>query len=190
MINQDINKDINLDDAGSADQPQADAGLATPDMSDSETLKAALAAMETKADEHWQRYLRAAAELDNVRKRATRDVENAHRYGLEKFAADVLNVRDSLAMGLDAARDHRTVEALLEGSEMTFKLLDQILTRHGVTEINPQGEPFNPELHEAMTVVDAPDAAPNTVVTVVQPGFELNGRLLRAARVVVAKTPD
>ena len=67
---------------------------------------------------------------------------------------------------------HRTVEALLEGSEMTLKLLDQVLSRHGVTEINPQGEPFNPELHEAMAVIDAPDAAPNTVVTVVQPGFE------------------
>lgn len=150
-------------------------------------LKARLSAMETKADDHWARYLRTAAEMENVRKRAQRDVERAHKYGAEKFAADVLGVRDSIAMGLDAARDNATVEALIEGSEMTLKLLEQVLNRHGVTELDPMGEAFNPEQHEAMAMVDAPDAEPNSVVQVVQTGYEINGRLLRAARVMVAK---
>ncbi|MFK8029417.1 MAG: nucleotide exchange factor GrpE [Gammaproteobacteria bacterium] len=152
-----------------------------------DSLQAALAAMEEKADDHWARYLRTAAEVENVRKRGQRDVEKAHKFGFEKFAGDLLGVRDSLVMGLDAAKDKATVESLVEGSEMTLKLLEQVLTRHGVTEINPVGEAFNPELHEALVMVDSPDAEPNTVVQVVQTGFEINGRLLRAARVMVAK---
>ncbi len=155
---------------------------------DVESLKKALSAMEAKADDHWARYLRTAAEMENVRKRAQRDVEKAHKYGFEKFAADVLGVRDSMAMGLEAAKEKATVESLIEGSEMTLKLIEQVLNRHGVTEINPLGEVFNPEFHEAMAMVDSPDAEPNTVVQVVQAGYEINGRLLRAARVMVAKS--
>ncbi len=154
---------------------------------DLETLRNALAAMEAKADDHWARYLRTAAEMENVRKRAQRDVEKAHKFGFEKFASDVLGVRDGMAMGLEAAKDQATVESLIEGSEMTLKLIEQMLNRHGVTEINPLGETFNPELHEAMAVIDSPGAEPNTVVQVVQAGYEINGRLLRAARVMVAK---
>ncbi|MEM7081820.1 MAG: nucleotide exchange factor GrpE [Pseudomonadota bacterium] len=150
-------------------------------------LKKALAAMETKADDHWARYLRTAAEMENVRKRAQRDVEKAHKYGFEKFAGDVLGVRDSMVMGLEAAKENATTESFTEGTEMTLKLLDQVLARHGVTEIDPAGETFNPDLHEAMAMIDSPDAEPNTVVQVVQTGYEINGRLLRAARVLVAK---
>ncbi len=157
------------------------------DLNDIDSLKKALAAMEAKADDHWARYLRTAAEMENVRKRAQRDVEKAHKFGLEKFAGDVLGVRDSIAMGLDAAKDQATVEALIEGSEMTLKLLEQVLARHGVTEINPAGQPFDPEWHEALAMIDSPEAEPNTVVQVVQTGYEINGRLLRAARVMVAK---
>lgn len=171
--------------SGGADQPSAaaeEAGEVTI-----QSLQAALAAMEAKADDHWARYMRTAAEMENVRKRGQRDVEKAHKFGFEKFAGDLLGVRDSLVMGLEAAKDQATVESLMEGSEMTLKLLEQVLTRHGVTEINPLGEVFNPDLHEAMVMVDSPDAEPNTVVQVVQSGFEINGRLLRAAKVMVAK---
>ncbi len=157
------------------------------DLNDVESLRKALAAMEAKADDHWARYLRTAAEMENVRKRAQRDVEKAHKFGLEKFAGDVLGVRDSIAMGLDAAKEQATVESLIEGSELTLKLLEQVLNRHGVTEINPAGQVFDPEWHEALAMIDSPDAEPNTVVQVVQTGYEINGRLLRAARVLVAK---
>ena len=174
--------------SGAGDTVPADHAVTPgPAHHDLETLRNALAAMEAKADDHWARYLRTAAEMENVRKRAQRDVEKAHKFGFEKFASDVLGVRDSMAMGLEAAKDQATVESLMEGSEMTLKLIEQMLNRHGVTEINPLGETFNPELHEAMAVIDSPGAEPNTVVQVVQAGYEINGRLLRAARVMVAK---
>ncbi|NNF17222.1 MAG: nucleotide exchange factor GrpE [Gammaproteobacteria bacterium] len=182
-----INKQ-NIDGPEVSAEAADDNSTATSDNQNADASPEALAAMEAKADEHWQRYLRTAAELENVRKRAVRDVEHAHRFGLEKFAGDVLGVRDSMALGLEAAKENGTVESLQEGGEMTLKLLDQVLSRHGVTEINPLGERFDPELHEAMAVIEAPDAEPDSVVTVVQPGFAINGRLLRAARVIVARS--
>lgn len=179
-----------IEEPAQGEEIDAGKGAGSPAEAETDTyegLKARLAAMEAKADDHWAKYLRTAAEMENVRKRATRDVERAHKYGAEKFAADVLGVRDSIAMGLEAARENVTVKSLMEGSEMTLKLLDQVLNRHGVTELNPVGEPFDPELHEAMSMVESPDAEPNTVVQVVQTGYEINGRLLRPARVMVAK---
>ena len=199
MINEENNTDIEVENiagentphggqgsAGDANEGEA-AGNTAIDLNTVEGLRAALAAMETKADDHWQRYLRTAAEMENVRKRARRDVEHAHKFGLEKLAADVLGVLDSLSLGLEAARENATVESLMEGSEATYRLLNQVLERHGITAINPQGQPFDPALHEAMTTLDAPDVPPNTVVQVIQPGFEIHGRLLRAARVLVSK---
>jgi len=189
-------KSVNSEDATvspdgyeQAAESQAQSASEAPelDLNDVESLQKALAAMETKADDHWARYLRTAAEMENVRKRAQRDVEKAHKFGLEKFAGDVLGVRDSIAMGLDAAKEQSTVESLIEGSEMTLKLLEQVLNRHGVTEIKPEGQEFDPEWHEALSMIESPDVAPNTVVTVVQSGYEINGRLLRPARVLVAK---
>lgn len=168
-------------DEARADDTPSSTNVADMDL---EALRNALTAMEAKADDHWARYLRTAAEMENVRKRAQRDVEKAHKFGLEKFAGDVLGVRDSIAMGLEAAREQATVESLIEGSEMTLKLLEHALNRHGVMEINPLGEAFNPEFHEALAMIDSPDSEPNTVVQVVQSGYEINGRLLRAARVL------
>lgn len=153
---------------------------------------ARLADAEAKAAEHWDRYVRAVAELDNVRKRGVRDVENARKYALENFSRDLLAVRDSLEMGIDAAQSSAASadpEVLLEGSEATLKLLTQTLERFGVEMLDPVGEPFDPEFHEAMTMQPSPDAEPGSVLTVVQKGFTLNGRLLRPARVVVASEP-
>ncbi len=140
--------------------------------------------LQAKADENWEKYLRAVAELDNVRKRSARDVENAHKYALERFGKDLLAVKDSLEMGL--AIENADAEALLEGSQATLKMLASTLARFGIEEIDPEGEPFNPEFHEAMTMQPAPDAEPGSVLNVVQKGYTLNGRLLRPAMVVVA----
>ncbi len=141
--------------------------------------------VQAKADENWDRYLRAAAELDNVRKRAVRDVENARKFALENFGRDLLDVRDSLEMGL-AAADSADAGALREGSQATLKLLETVMDRFGVEQIDPAGEPFDPEQHEAMTMQPSADAEPNSVLTVIQKGYSLNGRLLRPARVIVA----
>jgi len=144
-----------------------------------------LADLQAKVDENWDKYLRAAAELENVRKRAARDVEKAHKFALERFAADLLAVCDSLEMAL-AAEGTPSVESLQEGSEATLKLLGAVMQRFGIEQLDPQGEPFDPNLHEAMTMQPSEGAEPGSVITVFQKGYALNGRLLRPARVVVA----
>lgn len=149
-------------------------------------LDEALAEAERKAEENWNNYLRLAAELDNVRKRAQRDLEQAYKYALEKFVVELLPVKDSLEMGLGAAGDEAAA-GLREGVEMTLKLLADVLAKHGVTEVDPGGETFNPEFHEAMATQPSDEAAPDTVLTVIQKGYLLNGRLLRPARVIVAR---
>jgi len=145
-------------------------------------------ALRAKAEENWDRYLRAAAELENVRKRASRDVENARKFALERFARELLDVRDSLEMGIEAGSD-AGADALLEGSRATLKKLAAVMEQFGVGEVDPLGEPFDPEFHEAMTTQPSADAEPGSVLTVFQKGYTLNGRLLRPARVVVAETP-
>ena len=136
------------------------------------------------ADANWDRYLRTAAELENVRKRATRDVENAHRFALERFSRELLAVRDSLEMGL--AAEGASVESLLEGSEATLKILGGTMQQFGIEVLDPAGEPFDPEFHEAISMQPSDDVEPGSVVVVVQKGYSLNGRLLRPAMVVVA----
>ena len=166
-----------MDDAASA----ADATTAdeqTGEVSELEALKA-------KADEHYDNYLRAAAELDNVRKRAARDIENARRYALERFGKELLAVRDSLEMGL-ASAENASVESLLQGSEATLKVLGSTMEQFGIEVIDPAGEPFDPEMHEAISMQPSENAEPGSVVTVVQKGYSLNGRLLRPAMVIVA----
>ena len=144
-----------------------------------------LAAATAKAEENWDRYLRAVAELDNVRKRAARDVEKAHKFALEGFGKELLAVRDTLEMGL-AAAEGASVESLIEGKNATLKLLTSTMQRFGIEEVDPAGEPFDPELHEAISMQPSDDVEPGSVVTVVQKGYTLNGRLLRPAMVIVA----
>jgi len=153
-------------------------------------LQQQLQAVQAKADENRDLYLRTAAELDNVRKRAERDAAAARKYGVEKLAADLLGVRDSLELGLAAAADDNSeIKAVVEGMELTLKLLTDVLERYGVTVVNPVGEVFNPDSHEAMTAHETAEHAPNTVIQVLQKGYRLQDRLLRPALVVVAKTP-
>jgi molecular chaperone GrpE len=153
-----------------------------------ERVQQALADSEERARSHWEQYLRAVAELDNVRKRAQRDIEAANRYGLEKFAAELLPVRDSLEAAVENA-SKSDLKSLREGQEATLQLLRKALERLGVSVIDPRGEPFDPARHEAMMTQESATAEPNSVLQVVQPGYELNGRLLRPARVIVARPP-
>jgi len=146
---------------------------------------------ETKAQENWDKLLRVQAEMENVRRRAERDVENAHKYALEKFAAELLPVKDSLELGAAAAqKEDADVARLREGTELTLKLLEDALGKFGIKVVDPLEQPFNPEFHQAMSMIEAPDKKPNTVVAVMQKGYTLNERLLRPAMVVVARTPE
>jgi len=156
-------------------------------------LERLLAAAEARAEENRNNQLRAAAELDNVRKRAQRDIENAHKYGLERFAQELLPVKDSLELGLEAAQktdDYADAASLIAGKQATLKLLERAFEKFNLVEINPVGAPFDPALHEAVMVQDSSTSEPNSVLQVVQKGYQLNGRLLRPARVIVARMPE
>ena len=148
-----------------------------------------LEAAKQAAEENLNKYLRLAAEMENLRKRTVRDVENARKYGIERLAADLLAVIDSLEMGLEAA-PAASLETLIEGQEATYKLLVGAVEKSGLEVIDPEGEPFDPELHEAMTMQPSDTVEPGSVITVVQKGYSLNKRLLRPARVVVASEPE
>ena len=150
-----------------------------------ETPEAAMAELKARADDNWDRYLRAAAETENVRKRASRDVEHARKYALEGFGTQMLAVKDSLELGLEAV-ESADADGIVEGSKATLKLLSAALERFGIEEIDPMGEPFDPERHEAINMQPSADAEPGSVLSVVQKGYSLNGRLLRPAMVVVA----
>ncbi len=172
-------------DTGSEDDnPELDAANENSPEADGDA-EVSLADLQAKADENWDRYLRAAAEVENIRKLASRDVEHVRKFALENFGRELLAVKDSLEIGL-AAGEGADAESLLAGKAATLKLLTGTLEKFGVTEIDPEGEPFDPEAHEAMTMQPSADAEPGSVLTVIQKGYSLNGRLLRPARVVVA----
>jgi molecular chaperone GrpE len=149
---------------------------------------AALAAAEAKANENWNSYLRAVAELENYRKRMDRELENARKYAIERFAQELVSVADSLEAGITAGTAN-VGSALLEGSTATLKQLLRAFEKGGIKVIDPIGQPFDPAWHEAMVAQESPDKPANTVLSVIQKGYSLNGRLLRPARVVVSKVP-
>jgi molecular chaperone GrpE len=149
-----------------------------------ERLKSELVAAEERAKTHWDQYMRAVAEMDNIRKRAAKDLEGTRQFAVEKFAQDLIGVKDSLELGL-ANAGKADVASLVEGQSATLRLLAKAFEKAQIEEINPEGQQFNPELHEAM-MAQPSDAPPNTVLAVIQRGYTLNGRLLRPARVVVS----
>jgi len=149
-----------------------------------ERLRVELAAAEERAKNHWDQYLRALADVDNVRKRAAKDLENTRQYAVEKFAQELIGVKDSLEMAIQNSAK-ADVASLVEGQSATLRLLAKAFEKAQIEEINPEGQAFNPELHEAM-MAQPSDAPANTVLAVIQRGYQLNGRLLRAARVVVS----
>ncbi|WP_024297082.1 nucleotide exchange factor GrpE [Methylomicrobium lacus] len=156
-----------------------------------EALQAKLAEAEKKAQENWDKAVRTVAEMDNLRKRTQRDLESAHKFALENFAKALLPVLDSLVLGLQAATgDSPEVQKFREGSELTLKQFEAAFDKFHIEAIDPLGQPFNAEQHQAMMVQEIEGAAPNSVVNVFQKGYSLNGRLLRPAMVVVAKAPQ
>lgn len=162
-----------------------------PPLSEVDELEAARMSLEQAlADALKQReeVLRTRAEMENLRKRNARDMDKARKFALERIMGDLLDVTDGLERGMQAADGEQlTVEQLLEGTALTLKSLQQVLNKHGLVEIDPVGERFNPEHHEALSMVSTDDQEPETVVTVVQKGYLLNERLLRPARVLVAE---
>jgi molecular chaperone GrpE len=151
-------------------------------------LRQRLEAAEAAAGAAREQYLRSMAELENVRKRAERDVQSAHRYALERFAGELLNVRDTLEL---AVKNAATADArsLAQGQEATLRLLAKAFDKFDIVRIDPAGAAFDPGLHEAVLMQESAEAAPGTVLQVVQCGYQLNGRLLRPARVTVARAP-
>ncbi|USQ13363.1 nucleotide exchange factor GrpE [Legionella lytica] len=149
-------------------------------------LSEQLTLAEQKAHENWEKSVRAMAELDNVRRRAEREIANAHRYGAEKLVSALLPIIDSLEQALQLAAKAEDT-AMREGLELTMKLFVDVLQKFDVQQLDPMGMPFDPQEHEAMTMQDAPDVAPNTVIAVFQKGYKLNDRVIRPARVIVSK---
>ena len=154
-------------------------------------LEKALAASEAKFNEQQDSVLRARAEMENARRRAEAEVDKARKFALERFAGELLDVIDNLERAVMVAdTENEALKPMLEGVEMTLKSFVSTIEKFGMTPIDPQGEAFNPELHQAMSMQESTDFAPNTVMAVMQKGYELNGRLLRPAMVMVSRAPD
>jgi len=155
--------------------------------SEEATLETQLAEAQAKADDNWDQLMRTRAEMENIRRRSERELANAHKYALEKFAVELLPVIDSMEMGVAAAMDENAdVSKLREGTEMTLKMFETAIEKFGIKSVHPHGESFNPEHHQAMTMIDSAEHEPNTVIDVMQKGYLLNERLVRPAMVVVS----
>ena len=186
---QDTIDEIVAEAVASAEAGEAPAEQA--DDSPTDSLEAKVAALTEQLANAKDDQLRVQAEMQNLRRRAERDVESAHKFGLEKIINGLLPVLDNLDRAIGAVPEESAgddgVKALLEGVELTRKTALDVLTRFSVDVLEPFGEPFDPQFHEAMTMVSSPTAEPNSVIDVLQKGYTLNGRLLRAAMVVIAK---
>jgi molecular chaperone GrpE len=167
--------------------PEADAKTGEP-MQLIEELKKQLTETEKKVTTHWNSLLRQRAEYDNLQKRVERDLENAHKYAIKCFAEELLAVKDSLEMGIEVAiKPETNLETVKEGLGLTLKMLANTLEKFGIVEIDPKHQKFDPDWHEAMAMIPAPEVEDGNVVIVHQKGYQLNNRLLRPARVVIAK---
>ena len=151
-------------------------------------LELALATAQSTVADQKDSVIRAKAEVDNIRRRAAQDVEKARKFALEKFAGEMLTSVDNLERGLqNIDKEDESNKGILEGIELTLQGLITSLDKFGVKAVDPQDQPFNPELHQAMSMQEVPGVAPNTVIAVMQKGYELNGRLIRPAMVMVSK---
>lgn len=177
------------DDSGVAAEADASAAADVAPEDERLALQQRAEAAEARAQEYWDRIVRMEAEKDNIRKRAEKDAASARKQALEKFAGEILAVRDSLELGQDAAhRDDADIDKIREGTDLTLKMLTQALEKFDIEEVNPVGEKFDPELHQAMSTQEASEGQPaNTVTQVVQKGYRMGDRLLRPALVIVAK---
>lgn len=171
-----------------ADAPADGDADAAAELDPIEQLKQALDIERARADENYDLALRTKAEMENLRKRSAADVDKARKFALDKFATEIVAVRDSLEMGIDAAsKEGADVASIREGTDLTLKMLASAMEKFAVEQIDPTGQPFNPELHQAMSMQESAEHAPNTVMMVMQKGYTLNGRLIRPAMVMVCK---
>ena len=177
VTSQEKNEQINSGEHEVSDE-------AMPNLSYDDLQAKYLEANET-AKQHWERILRMQADADNAQRRAERDVSSAHKYALEKFVMDLLPIIDNLERGLTVSTNAE--DPVLEGVRMTLKMFQTTLEKFGVVQVNPEGDQFNPEQHQAVSVQPNPEVTANTVLSVLQKGYLLNGRLIRAALVVVSK---
>jgi len=171
-----------VDEAGVVDVETETEGVSV------EALQKQLKQAEKNAADNWDTALRVQAEMENLKRRTQKDLENAHKYGLEKIAKELLSVIDSLELGIQASTsDAPEVVSLREGSELTIKQFEAVFAKFNIEAIDPMGQAFNPEQHQAMTMQPSADVEPNTVINVFQKGYILNGRLIRPAMVVVSQ---
>jgi len=187
QLNQEVDQDVDVvgsdsdiewNEEASADEKEAKIAQ----------LEAALLASEAKVQEQQESVLRAKAEVENMRRRTEQEIDKARKYALNKFSEELLPVIDNLERAIQAAdTDNEAVKPILEGIELTHKTFIDVIGKFGLKEINPEGEPFNPELHQAMSIQESADHKPNTVMFVMQKGYELNGRVIRPAMVMVSK---
>jgi molecular chaperone GrpE len=175
-LNKTPEKVKNKNNSDKQDKPQED------------DIQSQLLDAQKSAKDSWDKLLRSEAEIQNLKRRNARDLENAHKFALDGFVKALLEVKDSITMGLKTAKeDGATTEHIIEGLEMTDRVFLSTMNRFGVEAVSPEGEVFNPELHEAVTMLPMPDKESNSVLEVVQVGFTLNGRLVRPAMVIVVK---
>ncbi|ODP96430.1 MULTISPECIES: nucleotide exchange factor GrpE [Salinivibrio] len=154
-------------------------------------LEAALEASEAKVKEQQDSVLRARADVDNMRRRTEQEIDKARKFALEKFAGELLPVIDNMERAVEMAdKENEAIKPMVEGVELTLKTMTDTVEKFGLNAIDPQGQPFNPELHQAMSIQESAEHEPNTVMMVMQKGYELNGRVVRPAMVMVSKAPQ
>lgn len=189
VVNEELNEDSEKASANDSEiDGEAEVGAETEAEIGEDSIEQQLEQAQATIKDYWDQIIRLKADMDNHRKRAVRDIENAHKFALRNFAESLLPVIDSMEMGQKAAEaDNASLESIIEGTQMTMTMFIQVLKKHGLKEVDPVGETFDPEFHQAISMAEDKKAKSNTVISVMQKGFSLNDRLVRPAMVVVAK---
>ena len=186
---QDQSQDVEVDEVVEGElETAAELGEGAVDPETEEnSLEKQLEDAKAQAADNLDQLMRTRAEMENIRRRSEKELTNARKYALEKFAQELLPVIDSMEMGVAAAQDENAdVAKLREGTEMTLKMFETAIEKFGIKGVHPQGEEFNPDHHQAMTMIDSQEHKPNTIIDVMQKGYLLNERLVRPAMVVVS----
>ena len=184
---QELERQEKIDDEFDAEVAEENGENIEPKEVDVEFLQGQLEKLQEQSKVSLDKVVRAQAEMENLRKRAARDVENAHKYALEKFTNELLPIMDSLELGLSASVKAKNLDDLCKGMELTLEMFNTVMEKFGITMIEPKGEKFNPELHDAVSMQETNDSNSGIIIEVMQKGYTLNGRLIRPAMVVVAK---
>jgi molecular chaperone GrpE len=177
-----------VDDAAAEQASEGQDGQEAANDQQEPSLEDMVAQLQADVEAARDAALRAQADAQNVKRRAEQDVEKARKFALERFAGDLLPVVDNLERALEAASDDEAASPIVEGVKLTLKSFLDAIGKYNIEQVNPEGEPFDPQVHQAMSMVENPDVEPNTVIAVVQKGYTLNGRLVRPAMVMVSKS--